>query len=468
MREATNGQRPCERIHTVGAEAGSGGEAVRVQVVVWARRVILADMRRAVREFGLRRTVGTRPPSSTSTRRLGRRVALTWVLLGVGATLPGAAMAAAAPSVSVPGTFPLSAPAIGEVTLAHVSFTVRPRSGVALPKTLAGHVYLAANGGLTDSTVRTGAATPVRAANTYRYDAFLALIERSGSPAPWGPVVFEFGIAGASATQILVSKLSFVSAADAVGVPVAGSFCQAIGGDVAHPSVVAYLDARKGDPALGSPQRLMLARATAALCNGGQGAAKQVDALLAPLGAGGIGTVASATTTTVGTNTVTTTPAAQAPGFTPTTLAGTWTGTWTNNTFNTNGTLTLTITAAGSSLAFAETLTGNTFGCTTPAPQTFTLTEGSGANHWNAGGFTIAQSSQAFGAFSIAYTYPSGMLSGGGENPACAPGLEWSLNGGFTTTAFTAQIAITLPTGPANSTVSLMRGLTEPSHRAIG
>ena len=139
-------------------------------------------------------------------------------------------------------------------------------------------------------------------------------------------------------------------------------------------------------------------------------------------------------------------------GFTPAALAGTWSGTWNNQTFNTNGTLTLTITG-GTSLGFTAAITGNTFGCTAPGPQTFTLPSGAGANHWNAKGFSISNPSPAFGTMNVNYVFASGELNGSGDGPACAPGISWHLDGKFTKTAFTATAHINLPGGSEATTV---------------
>ena len=139
-------------------------------------------------------------------------------------------------------------------------------------------------------------------------------------------------------------------------------------------------------------------------------------------------------------------------GFTPAVLAGTWAGTWDNQTFNTTGTLTLTITG-GSTLGFTAAITGNTFGCTAPGPQTFTLPAGSGPNHWNAKGFTISNPSAAFGTMDVTYSYPSGSMTGSGKDPQCAPGISWTLTGGFNKTSFHATAHITLPGGSTATTV---------------
>ncbi len=140
-------------------------------------------------------------------------------------------------------------------------------------------------------------------------------------------------------------------------------------------------------------------------------------------------------------------------GFTPAALAGTWAGTWDNQTFNTTGTLTLTISSAGGKLGFTAAITGNTFGCTAPGPQTFTLPAGSGPNHWTPRGFSISNPSAAFGTMNVTYAYPSGTLTGSGKDPACAPGIAWQLTGKFAATTFDATAHITLPGGSTATTV---------------
>ena len=147
-------------------------------------------------------------------------------------------------------------------------------------------------------------------------------------------------------------------------------------------------------------------------------------------------------------------------GFTPAVLAGTWSGTWNNTRFNTNGTLTLQVSASATTLGWTATIGGNTFGCAPPAPQTFTLTKGAGPNHWSATGFSIAGSNAAFGDFAATYVYKGGTITASGKNLACAPGLSFTVNGTFTAKAFAATATITLPNGggTAVTNVSLTRG----------
>ncbi len=145
--------------------------------------------------------------------------------------------------------------------------------------------------------------------------------------------------------------------------------------------------------------------------------------------------------------------------FTPAVLAGTWSGTWNNTRFNTNGTLTLVVSASATTLGWTATIGGNTFGCAPPAPQTFTLPKGSGPNSWNAAGFSIAGSNAAFGDFAATYTFKGGAITASGKNLACAPGLSFTVQGTFAANTFTATATITLPNGggTAITNVSLTR-----------
>jgi hypothetical protein len=146
-------------------------------------------------------------------------------------------------------------------------------------------------------------------------------------------------------------------------------------------------------------------------------------------------------------------PKPVAVGFKAAMLAGTWAGTWNNQTFNTSGTLTLTISSADNALGFSAAITGNTFGCTAPGPQTFTLPAGAGANHWTAQGFAISNPNAAFGTMNVTYAWPAGTLTGSGNGPACATGISWTLDGAFTATTFNATAHITLPGGSQATTV---------------
>jgi hypothetical protein len=153
--------------------------------------------------------------------------------------------------------------------------------------------------------------------------------------------------------------------------------------------------------------------------------------------------------------------AAPSAGFTPSVLAGTWTGTWTNETFKSTGTLSLKISGAATALKMTAKITGNTFGCAPPGPQTFSIPKGAGVNHWSAAGFSLYGPSPSLGVFRATYSYPSGAITASGKNPACAPGLSFSLSGRFSGKSFTAKATIKLPAerggGTATTTVSLTR-----------
>lgn len=152
-------------------------------------------------------------------------------------------------------------------------------------------------------------------------------------------------------------------------------------------------------------------------------------------------------------------PAASArpAAFTPASLAGTWSGTWDNKTFNTSGTLTLTI-GGSSKLTFKAAITGNTFGCTPPKPTTFVVPKGSGANSWDASGFRISATSPGFGALKATYSAASGKLTAAGSKVTCAPGLTFSVAGSIKGKTLNATATIHLASGqPATTVVTLTR-----------
>jgi hypothetical protein len=145
--------------------------------------------------------------------------------------------------------------------------------------------------------------------------------------------------------------------------------------------------------------------------------------------------------------------AAPPRGFSPAVLAGTWTGTWHNQTLGTSGTLTLEIGARGSALRFTTAVAGSAFGCSAPGRQTFVLPAGRGPNRWTPKGFSITNPSAVFGTMNVTYLYPGGSLSGSGKDPACAPGVSWSLDGMFTAKQFNATARVSLPDGGSATTV---------------
>jgi hypothetical protein len=134
--------------------------------------------------------------------------------------------------------------------------------------------------------------------------------------------------------------------------------------------------------------------------------------------------------------------------FTPKSIAGNWTGTWTNERFGSTGPASIVAKSLkkDTQLMFTADFGGNVFGCADPPKEgTKPLTKGTGANHWNAKGFTIQGSSKAFGALKLTYAAATRKLSGGGGNPPCAAGLTWSVSGTFSGTTFTGKVNITLP-----------------------
>jgi hypothetical protein len=179
--------------------------------------------------------------------------------------------------------------------------------------------------------------------------------------------------------------------------------------------------------------------------------------------------------------------AATTSSFTPSTLAGNWTGTWTNQTFGSTGPATMTVLEVKvkpkkvtvlvkvkghkkkrkkiklvpqpSKLRFGADWGGNVFGCADPAPDTATITKGTGPNHWNAAGFEVQGSTGAFGTLDLVYSQAAATLTGGGGDPPCAAGLKWTLEGTFPdSTHFQGTVHITLPSGmPATSILSLSR-----------
>ncbi len=138
------------------------------------------------------------------------------------------------------------------------------------------------------------------------------------------------------------------------------------------------------------------------------------------------------------------------PQFGPKTLAGKWTGTWTNTTFGSTGPASIVAKATTKTLAFTADFGGNVFGCPDPDPESAKpLTKGKGPNRWSAAGFAIHASSKALGELKLTYTHANRTLRGGGQNPACAVNLKWTVLGKFTAKTFAGTVNITLPDGAA-------------------
>ena len=141
-------------------------------------------------------------------------------------------------------------------------------------------------------------------------------------------------------------------------------------------------------------------------------------------------------------------PASAATGFTPKLLAGTWNGSWMNETFGSTGPAKFVVTAPNNTkLLFTVDFGGNVFGCEDPPPGKGGITKGTGANHWNAVGFTIKNASPVFGTTTLVYTHANKKLRGNGMNPTCNPGLKWKIDGTFSGKTFAGTIQITLPDG---------------------
>lgn len=138
--------------------------------------------------------------------------------------------------------------------------------------------------------------------------------------------------------------------------------------------------------------------------------------------------------------------------FSPKTLAGTWKGTWMNETFHTSGTLTLKISGT-SSMVLTAKITGNTFGCTAPGPQKFTIPKGSGATGWSSSGFKISATSKGFGSLKATYTNSTGKIVANGSHVTCSPGLTFKVTGKWTKTALNATANIHLGSGGTAKTV---------------
>ena len=148
-----------------------------------------------------------------------------------------------------------------------------------------------------------------------------------------------------------------------------------------------------------------------------------------------------------------------ATGFTPQTLAGTWTGTWRNQTFGSSGPASIAIKNPDpNSFTFTANFGGNVFGCSQPPPTSGTVTQGEGPNHWNFYGFTIQITTPTGGTVSLTYIHSTGALTGNGTS-GCNPGLSWTINGAFTGNTFSGTVSISLSGGgSAVSVVSLTRG----------
>jgi hypothetical protein len=299
-------------------------------------------------------------------------------------------------------------------------------------------VFIASGTQVPPSVLLTGASTTKRVKGKLVYDGFLAVLNRQGGTDGTAPVVFQLGVDGAAKTSFAMPRPSVRAYVNALAKKPPASACAAFAADAKRPTQVGFLDRNTADQPLATAGRLELARGAAALCTSGD--VQRVNTTLAPLGGGVIGK--------------------QAPGFTPQTLAGTWTGTWVNQRFGATGPASFVVTNPDpQTLTFTASFGGNVFGCGQPPPGSGAMTFGTGPGHWNAGGFTFTKTSPNFGTLTITYDFNANRLTGNGQNPSCNPGLSWAIDGNFTGNTFKGTVDITLPDGShATSVLTVTRG----------
>ena len=146
-------------------------------------------------------------------------------------------------------------------------------------------------------------------------------------------------------------------------------------------------------------------------------------------------------------------------GFTPQTLAGTWAGTWRNETFGSTGPASIVMTVvSATSFTFTSDFGGNVFGCSDPPPATGTVTQGTGPNTWNAGGFNVDITTPIGGKVALTYVFATSSLTGNGAS-GCNPSITWKMTTGtFAGNTFSGRIEISLDGSPlATSVLSLTR-----------
>ncbi len=145
-------------------------------------------------------------------------------------------------------------------------------------------------------------------------------------------------------------------------------------------------------------------------------------------------------------------PAPPPPGFSPQLIAGSWQGSWTNTQFNTAGAASIVVTLPTSnSFRFEATFGGTVFGCGQQPAISATVTEGTGPNHWNPGGFSIDFTNQNSGTVRLTHDYNLRTLDGTGS-PGCRPTVSWVLTGAFDTnyTTFNGSVTTTLEDGTSS------------------
>ncbi len=130
-----------------------------------------------------------------------------------------------------------------------------------------------------------------------------------------------------------------------------------------------------------------------------------------------------------------------------------------NQTFGSTGPASIVVVAKTAKVfTFSADFGGNVFGCSDPPPDVGTITAGKGPNHWSPAGFSVQRTTQAFGTVTLAYSFKTQTITGGGVNVPCNPGLSWKVSDKFAGKTFTGTIEITLPdSSHATSVVNLTR-----------
>jgi hypothetical protein len=138
--------------------------------------------------------------------------------------------------------------------------------------------------------------------------------------------------------------------------------------------------------------------------------------------------------------------------FSPKSLTGKWSGKWTNQTFGSTGSVRATVRLRSGKLKPTIQFGGNVFGCESPPAAIFSMSKGKGANRYNATGFKVARSTEAFGRVTGTYKHSNNSLTGNGKAPPCRPGITWTLTGKLTASKFTGTAKIKLETGQTATT----------------
>ena len=139
-------------------------------------------------------------------------------------------------------------------------------------------------------------------------------------------------------------------------------------------------------------------------------------------------------------------------GFNPKSLTGKWTGKWTNTTFGSTGSVRATVRLRDGKFKPTVQFGGEVFGCPSPPAAIFSLSKGKGNNRYNAGGFKISRTTQAFGKVNFTYRHSNNAVTGSGGQPPCRPGITWTLTGKLTSSKFTGTAKIKLESGQTATT----------------